>query len=171
VTLSVEPAAIRPPEAALERARANISSRVALIEGRTSGRGQSATAPWVEPLTLHPGDTIQVWLTWRVLSQVDESYTVFVHLIDGTGRPWAQDDYTPMGGAFPTFLWIPRWIEGQAFSDPYRLDIPPETPPGDYLLEIGMYGMTSLRRAQHFDHDGNLAGDRHILGPVRITAP
>jgi hypothetical protein len=75
-----------------------------------------------------------------------------------------------MGGAFPTFLWIPRWIEGQRLSDPYKLTVPLDAPPGDYWLEVGMYGMTSLRRAQHFDQAGNLAGDRYILGPVRIQA-
>jgi hypothetical protein len=73
-----------------------------------------------------------------------------------------------MGGAFPTFLWIPKWIEGQAVSDPYQLILPPDIPPGDYAIEIGMYAMTSLRRAYHFDPAGNLAGDRYLMGPVRV---
>jgi hypothetical protein len=76
-----------------------------------------------------------------------------------------------MGGAFPTFLWIPRWIEGQTVADPYQLTLPPEVPPGDYWIEVGMYHMTSLRRVQHFDPAGNLAGDRYIMGPVRVQAP
>jgi hypothetical protein len=32
-----------------------------------------------------------------------------------------------------------------------------------------MYGMTSIRRVPQFDAAGNLAGDRYILGPVRVT--
>jgi hypothetical protein len=39
------------------------------------------------------------------------------------------------------------------------------------MIETGMYDMTSLRRAYHFDAEGNLAGDRYVLGPVRIEAP
>jgi hypothetical protein len=38
------------------------------------------------------------------------------------------------------------------------------------MIEVGLYGMTDLRRAQHFDTEGNLVGDRYILGPVRVEA-
>jgi hypothetical protein len=38
------------------------------------------------------------------------------------------------------------------------------------MIEVGMYGMTDLRRAYHFDTQGNLAGDRYILGPVQVEA-
>jgi hypothetical protein len=169
--LHVEAVKITPPEAILGTVLANINSRVALMGATATARGQTRETPWGEPLVVSPGDSLQVWLEWRALRLLDQSYTVFVHLIDDAGRPWAQDDYTPLGGAFPTFLWIPRWIEGQQVADPYRLDIAPGTPPGDYLLEVGMYGMTSLRRAYLFDRSGNLAGDRYVLGPVRVLAP
>ena len=169
--LRVTAAALAPPDAVLTQALANLDSRVILLGGRASARGQTVETPWREPLTVRPGDRVQVWLDWRALTAVDQPYTVFVHLIDGAGRPWAQHDYTPMGGAFPTFLWIPRWIEGQTVADPYQLTLPPDIPPGDYLIQVGMYHMTSLRRAQHFDPAGNLAGDRYIMGPVRVQAP
>jgi hypothetical protein len=169
--LHVRAAALAPPDAVLTAAMANLDSRIVLLGGRASARGQTVETPWPEPLTVRPGDRIQVWLDWRALTAVDQPYTVFVHLIDGTGQPWAQHDYTPMGGAFPTFLWIPRWIEGQTIADPYSLTLPPEIPPGDYWIEVGMYHMTSLRRVQHFDPAGNLAGDRYIMGPVRVQAP
>jgi hypothetical protein len=35
-------------------------------------------------------------------------------------------------------------------------------------LEVGMYGMTSLHRLSVVDLEGNLAGDRIILGPVQV---
>lgn len=170
-SLHVKPAEIAPPDDVLAAALANVNSRIVLLGGRASTRGRTVKAPWTEPLTVRPGDSIQVWLDWRALMAVDQPYTVFVHLIDSAGRPWAQHDYTPLGGAFPTFLWIPRWIEGQMVSDPYKLTLPLDAPPGDYLIEVGMYGMTSLRRAYHFDPAGNLAGDRYILGAVRVEAP
>jgi hypothetical protein len=169
--LHVQAPAIAPPDGVLDTAPANLNSRIVLQGGTASARGQTVEAPWSEPLTVQPGDEIQVWLDWRALTAVDEPYTVFVHLIDAAGRPWAQHDYTPMGGAFPTFLWIPRWIEGQEISDPYKLSIPPDAPPGDYWIEVGMYGMTNLRRVYLFDPRGDLAGDRYILGPVRLQAP
>jgi len=169
--LRVERAEIAPPAGALESALANVNSRIVLSGASASARGRTVRAPWAEPLLARPGDKVQVWLDWRALTSVDQPYTVFVHLINGAGQPLAQHDYTPMGGAFPTFLWIPRWIEGQTISDPYTLVVPPHAPPGDYLIETGMYGMTSLRRACHFDASGNLAGDRAILGAVQVEGP
>jgi hypothetical protein len=168
--MQVERPRIAASDAALEGALANLDSRIVLLGGRASARGQSAEIPWSEALVVQPGDEIQVWLDWQALKTVDHPYTVFVHLIDGAGRPVAQHDYTPMGGAFPTFLWIPRWFEGQEVSDPYQLTVPLDAPAGDYMIEVGMYGMTDLRRAYHFDAEGNLAGDRYILGPVRVEA-
>lgn len=169
--LHVAPAALAPAEETLSAALANLDSRIVLLAGRASARGQTVGTPWSEPLRVRAGDGVQVWLDWQALTALDQPYTVFVHLFDSSGRLWAQHDYTPMGGAFPTFLWIPRWIEGQRISDPYRLSIPRDAPPGDYRIEVGMYGMTTLQRVQHFDKRGSLAGDRYILGPVRIEGP
>lgn len=171
IALRVTAPGIAPPDDVLQRALANINSRIALLGAQASNRGETANAPWSEPLRVQPGDSVQIWLDWQALTSVDTPYTVFVHLIDGSGRLWAQHDYTPMGGAFPTFLWIPRWYEGQRVSDPYKLTLPSDTPPGDYLIEVGMYGMTDHRRAYHFDPQGNLAGDRYVLGPVRVEEP
>jgi hypothetical protein len=170
-TILVGPPEIAASDDALHAALANLNSRIALLGASASARGQAVQTPWTEPLRVHPGDNIQVWLDWYALTTVDQPYTVFVHLIDGNSRLWAQHDYTPMGGAFPTFLWIPRWVEGQQVSDPYRLSVPPDAPPGDYWIEVGMYGMTNLRRVYLFDRQGNLAGDRYVLGPVRVEVP
>ncbi len=78
------------------------------------------TADPLATIAVKPGDSIGVWLNWQAQQQVDESYTVFVHLIDGNNQLITQEDYTPMGGAFPTELWIPKWIAGQTVNDPYQ---------------------------------------------------
>jgi hypothetical protein len=57
---------------------------------------------------------------------------------------------------------------GQSVVDPYRLEVPIGTPPGDYHIEIGMYGFTTFQRAAFYDAEGNLSGDFFILGPVRV---
>ncbi len=149
----------------------NIGQRVGLVDARAGLPGFGTSAPWAEPLAVRPGDWIDLTLTWRALAPVEESYTVFVHLIDGSNKVWAQHDYTPLGGAFPTHLWIPKWLPGQTVWDPYRLVVPEDLPPGDYPIEVGMYGMTSIQRIPQFDAAGALTGDRYILGPVRVTGP
>jgi hypothetical protein len=98
------------------------------------------------------------------------SYTVFIHLIDEHGVPHFGHDYTPLGGAFPTYLWFPKWLPGQQVTDPYRLSIPSDVSPGLYWLEVGMYEMGSIRRIPLLDKSGSMTGDRVILGPVLIES-
>jgi hypothetical protein len=146
----------------------DIGHRVGLETARVGLPLVGVSAPWQTPVEVRPGDSIDLVLTWRALAPVEESYTVFVHLIDAGNHVVEALDYTPLGGAFPTQLWFPKWLPGQAVWDPYQLKVPDDTPPGDYFIEVGMYGMTSIRRVPQFDAAGNLAGDRYILGPVRV---
>jgi len=170
-TVTVLPG-LDPPPATLERAVANLDNQVALMEARARVGWQVRQAPWGEPLVARPGQPLHLTLTWRALALPRDSLTVFIHLLDGAGRYVTGHDYTPLGGACPTYLWFPKWLPGQTLTDPYRLVLPADLPPGDYTLEVGMYGMTSLRRLPVVDlATGNLAGDRVILGPVRVEEP
>ncbi|UCG24726.1 MAG: DUF2723 domain-containing protein [Chloroflexota bacterium] len=133
-----------------------------------NGLSDRRRAPWEEPMRARPGDTINVTLQWQSLAPAEESYTVFVHLIDLANQPLVALDYTPLGGSTPTHLWIPKWLPGQQMTDPYRLQLPEDLPPGDYLIEAGLYEMTGGRRLHLADPAGNLVGDRYILGSVVI---
>jgi len=168
--LTVEPArGIVPSRAVLNSALANFNSEIALMGGMARVGSQSARAIWTQPLVARPGQDVEIWLDWRALKQTETSYKVFVHLIqnDQLAAPPA-DYYTPLGGAFPTALWIPVWVEGQAVSDPHRMTLPSTLAPGEYAIEIGLYDLFSKRRAPLFDHAGSLAGDRVILGPISV---
>jgi len=151
-----------------DRLLANFRQRVGLLSARVRGNGRALSAPWSDALPVQPGDTIHLTLQWESLAPADESYTVFVHLIDAGNRPWVTLDYTPLGGSTPTHLWIPKWLPGQTMLDPYRLTIPPDLPPGTYYIEVGLYEMIGGRRLHISDQAGNLAGDRIILGPVVV---
>jgi hypothetical protein len=159
-----------PPLAGrIEEGLANLDNQVALVRARAWAGWQTRRAKWDEPLVVQPGETVRLNLTWRALACPRDSYTVFIHLMDGADRPVeaVNPDDTPLGGSFPTYLWFPKWLPGQTVGDPYRLVIPPDLPPGNYYLEAGMYGMTSHRRLPVVNLAG-LAGDRVILGPVRV---
>lgn len=146
----------------------NFRQRVGLAGASARAAGQRVRAPWETPLTVQPGDTIHLTLQWESLALAEESYTVFVHLIDLANRPLLTLDYTPLGGSAPTHLWIPKWLPGQKLLDPYRLIIDADTPPGTYLIEVGLYEMVSGRRLHLSDVAGNLIGDRLILGAVVV---
>jgi hypothetical protein len=158
-------------EAPLDYSRllANFRQRVGLVAATARVGGQRRSAVWAEPLPARPGDTVHLRLRWQSLAPAEESYTVFVHLIDAASRPLLALDYTPLGGSAPTHLWIPKWLPGQRLTDPYRLVLPADLPPGEYYIEVGLYEMVGQRRLHMADAAGNLIGDRLILGPVQVS--
>lgn len=81
------------------------------------------------------GSSVTITVAWHALAQVDISYTGFVHLLDPSGSLVAQDDHLPQQGRHPTVDWVP----GEYVVDRYRLDLPPDLPPGDYTIETGLY--------------------------------
>ncbi len=165
---------VLPDEAAKRQARVlkgaltNIGNDVALLSANARAGWTMRQGMWQEPLALKAGQPLHLTLAWRVLARPRTSYTIFIHLIDAAGIPRFGHDYTPLGGAFPSYLWFPKWLEGQQVIDPYRLVIPADVSPGQYWLEVGMYEMGSIRRIPQFNLDGTMTGDRFILGPVLI---
>jgi 4-amino-4-deoxy-L-arabinose transferase-like glycosyltransferase len=75
-------------------------------------------------------------LIWRALTEPNDSYTVFVHVLnqDGTCCAW-QQDIQPVQGANPTDGWLAR----EVVVDEYIIDMPPDAEPGEYQVEIGLY--------------------------------
>jgi hypothetical protein len=158
---------VGPPDT--EGLLANFRQRVGLVEAVARGNGARVRAPWSESIPARRGEIIHLTLRWRSLAPAEESYTVFVHLIDLNDRPIVDNlDYTPLGGAFPTHLWIPKWLPGQQVYDPYRLQLPEDLAPGTYRIEVGLYEMAGKRRLHMADQAGNLVGDRYILGDVAV---
>ncbi len=147
---------------------ANFGQRVGINRVKVQTGTARRSAIWEDPLVVRPGDSMDITIRWRCLAPIEESFTVFVHLMDAGNRIWDQQDYTPLGGSNPTHLWIPKWLPGQTALDPYRLTMPEEAPPGDYYLEIGLYGMTTRQRVYQYDRNGNQVGDRLVLGPIRV---
>ncbi|HAL61351.1 MAG TPA: hypothetical protein DCP08_02980 [Chloroflexi bacterium] len=118
------------------------------------------------PPTLHPGDRLSLTLYWQALGEVEKDYTVFVHLLDGGERIWGQRDSFPLGGLRPTTT----WVEGGYLIDEYEFSVQPDTPPGEYLIEIGMYDASNGERLPIYGIDGErLPGDRVLLGAVEVT--
>ncbi|TKJ30718.1 MAG: hypothetical protein CEE40_04290 [Chloroflexi bacterium B3_Chlor] len=107
-----------------------------------------------------------VWLTlyWQAVGEMDVSYTVFTHLLDGRNQIWAQKDSIPGGGSLPTT----SWIEGEVIADVYDLVVDAHAPPGDYALELGMYDVATGQRLPIYDAAGELLGDRVLSEAIRV---
>ena len=113
-----------------------------------------------------PGDILQVTLHWQALTDMDIAYTVFVHLLDADGEVVAGHDSEPASGTRPTTGWVP----GEFIRDRHDVSLPADLPPGEYVIEVGMYdaGAPRLPRLPVLGDDGQAATDRVIFGPVRV---
>jgi 4-amino-4-deoxy-L-arabinose transferase-like glycosyltransferase len=130
---------------------ANLDGRVRLLGYSMAGN-------------FRPGNQVYLTLFWQALQAMDESYTVFVHLVDEQGRLWGQKDNPPVDGFYPTTT----WEAGEMVRDQYDLRIPPDTPPGPYQIEVGMYLAETGERLPVLAEDGRVEGDRIWLTRVRV---
>lgn len=85
--------------------------------------------------TVTPGDTLILTLYWQALTEMDENYTVFTHLLAPDGSTTGQRDSHPVNGTYPTSL----WMAGEIVTDVYEVPIRADAAPGTHRLEIGMY--------------------------------
>jgi hypothetical protein len=111
-----------------------------------------------------PGETIHLTLVWRCLDEMDIAYTVFTHLLDAGEQVRGQKDNPPVGGSYPTTL----WVSGEVVVDEYAIEIQADAPPGAHVIEVGMYDPGNVQRLPVIDPSG-ATGDRILLGSVRIV--
>jgi hypothetical protein len=89
-----------------------------------------------------------ITLQWTCLAPLARDYTVFVHVLDSSGRVIAQHDSGPLDDRYPTSLWDP----GEVVTDQVTLPIP-----NGSRLEVGLYEQPTGRRlttstgADHID--------------------
>lgn len=121
----------------------------------------------LESETVQAGGDVKLRLHWQALREMAKSYTVFTHLLDGVGQAWGQKDSPPMGGGYPTTL----WAAGEVVSDEYVIPVGDDAPAGEYMIEVGMYLLETGERLSVLDGEGQIVGDRVLLGPVTVESP
>jgi len=110
-----------------------------------------------------PGEEIHLTLIWRCLSEMDVAYTVFTHLLDAGDRVRGQKDNPPVGGSYPTTLWVP----GEVVVDEYVIEVQADAPSGEHTIEVGMYDPANVQRLPVLDPSGATA-DRFLLWSVQV---
>lgn len=108
------------------------------------------------PIPLHSGQGIRVYLYWEALDAPGAERSVSVRLVDASGALIAQHDSMPGGGSKPTSWWEKGW----AFRDIYIMRLPEHLPVGDGSLEIVLYDTYTyeivLFNQDEGSNDGNL---------------
>lgn len=114
---------------------------------------------------IQAGETLMLTLYWQALAEMERRYTIFTHLLDADNQIVAQMDSEPLGGTHPTT----EWQFGEIVRDNYALLIAPDTQPGEYLLEVGMYYLPTLERLSVLDGSGSaVQDDRLVLGTIVV---
>ncbi len=115
----------------------------------------------LQPSAVAAGDVLQLSLQWESLANLDRRYKAFTHLLDPEDHIVGQRDAEPLAGLRPTT----GWRAGEEIVDHYGLPVFWGTPPGTYRLEVGLYDAETGARL------ATAAGDRVLLGDVRVTRP
>jgi hypothetical protein len=114
---------------------------------------------------LKTGRMLSLTLYWKSLAEMDTSYTVFVHILDGENRIWGQRDSLPGGGTSPTIGWLP----GEVIADAYEVSIQPEAPLGSYVIEVGMYRAETGQRLSVSGEEEQIPRDSILLQRVILN--
>ncbi|RLC65779.1 MAG: hypothetical protein DRI48_06235 [Chloroflexi bacterium] len=119
-----------------------LGERITLVGYRLSGTTLQSNAP------------LTVTLYWRANARPARNYTVFVHLVDETGRLLAQHDGPPRYGRYPTLA----WQAGDVIPDQHVLMVPslPLEQRGELRLVTGMYCSDTMERLPVADSNGAL---------------
>jgi hypothetical protein len=118
----------------------------------------------LEPETARPGETLYLTLYWCAERVMTRSCAVFTHLLDADSHIIAQHDGLPVEWSRPTTGWLP----GEVIADVHLLDLKADVPPGEYLLEVGLYNAETDVRLPVLDTAGQTGKDRVLLAPVFV---
>ncbi len=116
---------------------------------------------------LPAGGTLHLTLFWRALAPMSQNYTVFAHVLGAKDSIWAQKDSWPLDGQAPTST----WAVGKVITDSYALQVRPDTPPGVYDVEVGLYLRETMERLAVLGAGGHVEDNRILLNRVRVLQP
>jgi hypothetical protein len=113
---------------------------------------------------LRTGELFEMTLHWQGLADMEEDYTIFVHLLGPDGRSHGQVDVWPHDGTYPTST----WPVGELIADTCRVPLDADAPPGTYHVEVGVYLLRTMRRLPVLNADGHAVDDRLIIERLTV---
>jgi hypothetical protein len=142
-------------------------AQAAQYEARANFGGQIELVGYDLPKQrVRSGDTLPLVLYWRALVPMGENYQTFVHVARPLHLVWGQAD-RPNPGDFPTT----RWPLDKYVWDAYNIRIPLGTPPGEYMINVGVPLWAEGYRLPRVDQDGQVLGDGVVVATVEVLPP
>ena len=104
-----------------------------------------------------PDGKLHLILDWQALvRRPNIDATIFVHVVDKSGKMIAQQDARPWNGQYPTFI----WDQGETVQTDYTFDVGTAAK-DDLNIEIGMYTFPDQKRLSVIQN-GSAAADNVI---------
>lgn len=114
---------------------------------------------------LSGGEALGVTLFWRAYQPIEEHYRVFVHVYNPDGTILCQHDGEPASGLAP----FPSWEVTQQVIDAHGMVIPPDTPPGEYPVVVGLYNPASGGDRLMVTEPGGEESDAILIATLTIS--
>ena len=114
------------------------------------------------PATVRAGGSLWVLLEWETLSPPPADYKVTVYLHDGAGHGAGQADALLLDNEHRLTR---AWAVGSRALSYGIVEVPPDTPPGDYRLDVGIYDPATMQRL--WVKDGDIAV---TVGTVQVRS-
>lgn len=114
------------------------------------------------PAVVEAGGELPLSLFWRVSQPIrpDLLYSFFTYLVDSRGYAWDQVDAL----GYP----VSSWIEGDQVVQVFTLTVPPDAPPLDYTVSLGMYDQVTGIRLTPVPERLSLPGDAVSIDPFSV---
>ncbi|WP_420629845.1 glycosyltransferase family 39 protein [Candidatus Leptofilum sp.] len=109
-------------------------------------------------------EAVDVTLYWQTVTPPTTGWFVFVHLVDEAGEIVVQRDLVPADGLRPTT----GWRASEIITDPHRLPLPPDLPPGTYSLRMGLFEPETFARPSVTQNDQPVPDNQLILTEISL---
>lgn len=158
-------------ESAPERTKpvANVAP-LQLKNGANLGDKIEITGLVIQPGAATPGEPLRVSGFYKVLSQIDVDYLVFVHVEDVDGRvERINADHPAAQGQLPTS----KWKVGETIRDDFQVYVPPTMNVRGLNILMGFWDPKTdqrlpLKNVDQVRHDGQ---NRIFIGQVPMNGP
>jgi hypothetical protein len=98
------------------------------------------------------------WLLWQILWQSRDDTHFFVHLVDGNGQKWAQQD----SAGYP----LAYRRKGDRLISRFDIISLAGVQPGQYWARVGQYTYPDVKNISVIDEVGNPTTDAVTVGPL-----
>jgi hypothetical protein len=117
--------------------------------------------------SVQAGQTLTLTLYWQMPQPALYDYSVFAHVLGEKDQKWAANDGFPYTSPKRTR----RWAVGRVYTDVRALRLAPDTPPGIYPIEFGLYGGPGDNRLPILAADGHQINEYLLLTQIKVGSP